>query len=75
MPVKRTATSEESFPTKIVQRVMHKLALEELSDTIATKLSEQILSRLQVDTLVATLLEKYGDELENAITTAIMETI
>ena len=75
MPVKRTATSEASFPTKIVERVMNKLDVEQLSETIAIKLSDEVLARLQVDTLVATLLEKYGNELENAITTAIMERI
>ena len=75
MPAKRTATSEDSFPTKIVERVMNKLDVEQLSETIAIKLSDEVLARLQVDTLVATLLEKYGSELENAITTAIMERI
>ena len=72
---KRTAPEQkaESLPAKIVERVLPKLDLDQLADGIAAKLSEEILTSLKIDTIVATLLEKFGGEVEEALTSAIIE--
>ena len=73
MPPKRVATAPaESLPAKLVERVLPKLNTDQLADAIAVKLSDQILTSLQVDKIVSSLLERYGSEVEEAITSAVI---
>ena len=75
MPARRTVSSTpaESLPAKIVERVLPKLNTDQLADAIAVKLSDQILTSLQVDKIVSSLLERYGSEVEEAITSATID--
>ena len=75
MGTKRSVKAKPSapLPVKIVERVLPKLDTDQLADAIAGKLSERLLTSLQVDSIVSTLLEKYGSELDEAITAAIVE--
>ena len=70
---KKQAKPSAPLPVKIVERVLPKLDTDQLADAIAGKLSEQLLTNLKVDTIVSKLLEKYGSELEEGITAAIVE--
>ena len=47
--------------------------LDQLADTIADRLSEHIISSFKVDSIVTVLLEKHGKELEDLMTSAIVE--
>ena len=75
MKAKRTAPEPKaaSLPAKIVERVLPKLDLDQLADGIASKLSAEILTSLKIETIAATILEKIGGEVEEALTSAIIE--
>ena len=71
--MKARPSAPTTLAAKIVDRVIPHIDTDGLAETIGAKLSEQILSSLKIDSIVSTLMEKYSTEVEEAITSAIIE--
>ena len=55
----------ESLPSKIVERVLPKLDLDQLADAIAAKLSDHIIGSFKVDSITDTFLLAPGFRAES----------
>ena len=72
MPPK-SATNPQTFPTKLVDKVVALLDLNKLASTLADSLSQKLLGSLDVDRLTNLVMSKYGEELEEKLISAIID--
>ena len=74
MPTKRI---ENSTPTtsKLVDRVIARLDMDALAESLADKLGEKMVESLNVDRIVTTLFDKHSDELQQGLVEAIVQRL
>ena len=68
MPTKELPT----LPSKLVQKIVKGVGIDKLSNSLADTLSHRLLESLEVEKLANTVFERYADELQEAIVTAII---
>ena len=71
----KTADVEPNLRSKLIDRVLERIDLEELSTAIADRLGEKMLASVNVGLLVTTLFDKHGEELQRGLTNAILERL
>ena len=71
MPAKELPT----LPPKLVQKIVKDIDIDKLSNSLADTLSHRLLESLEVEKLANTVFERYGEELQEAIVTAIISKI
>ena len=64
-----------SVASKLIDRVVQKIDLDEITTTIADKLSATIVEHLDVDMTVASLFKIYGVELHELLIQAIVDRL
>ena len=79
MPSKKPSTAlaqpndaNPTLTTRIIDKVMAKLDLDQLAASLADKLGEKLLATVNTDTLADTLLDRYQEEFEHTLTEAIL---
>ena len=82
MPSKKPSTdtaqpnaATPTLTTRIIDKVMAKLDLDQLAAFLADKLSEKLLGTVNIDTLVDALLVKYQAEFQHTLTEAILDKL
>ena len=73
--MKAKPTASQPLSARLVEKILVKLDVDQLAEAIGDKLSEQMLGSLHTDAIVARLVEKYGPEVEEALTSAIIERL
>ena len=62
-------------PMKLIDRVLDRIDLDELSSSLADKLCKKLVESLNVDRLVSTLFDKHGEELQQGLMEAIVNRL
>ena len=74
MPTKKP-TSDTPFPNKLIDRVIAKLDLDALSDSLTEQISQKMLAAVNVDNLVTAVLDKHGQQLQEGLAQAILDRL
>ena len=64
-----------TLTTRLIDRIMQKLDLDQLAASLADKLGERLLASVNTDTLVDTLLDIYHEEFQHTLTEAILNRL
>ena len=61
--------------SRLIDKVMAKLDLDQLTSTLADQLGEKLLATVSTDSLVNVLFDKYHEEFQHTFTQAILERL
>ena len=67
------ATKAKEAKPKLVGKILAKLDLDSLADTLVESLSENLLNTINTDTLAEQVMAKYADTLQTALIEGIMQ--
>ena len=67
------ATKAQEAKPKLVGKILAKLDLDSLADTLVESLSEKLLNTINTDTLAEQVMAKYADTLQTALIEGIMQ--
>ncbi len=70
MPTKQP---DKPVAGKLIDRVIARIDMETLAQSLADKLGEKLMQSLSVDDLVTKLFDKHGDDMRQGLTDAILE--
>ena len=73
MPTSKT--NSPTVATKLIDRVMASIELDELATSLANRLGRKLLEATDTDTLVEKLFQKFQGEFQEALTTALLERL
>ena len=71
----KSNTGEKAFSNasgKLVSKVIERIDLDSLSNTLAEQLANKLADSINVDSLVATAFENYKEALQKSLTDAIL---
>ena len=74
MPSKKP-TSDAPFPNKLIDRVLAKIDLDALSDSLTEQISQKLLAAVNVDNLVTAVLDKHSEQLQEGLAQAILDRL
>ena len=69
------SADEPKLLARLTGKVLENLDMHALSDSVADQISEKVASKIQTCDLVDRLLQKYQEEIEAAITEAIVQRL
>ena len=69
------SADESKLLGKLTCKILETIDFQELSESVADQISEQIASKIQTCELVDRLLQKYQEEIQAAITEAIVQRL
>ena len=61
--------------SKLIEKVMAKLDLDQLTSTLADQLGERLLATVSTDSLVNAVFDKYHEEFQHTFTQAILDRL
>ena len=64
-----------TLANRLIDRVLDRMDLDELTSTLADKLCEKLMVSLNVDRLATTLFDMHGEELEQGLIDAIVHRL
>ena len=65
----------KNMATKFLQKVIGRIDLEALTDTLAEQITQRLFERINIEALVEQVLDKYGEDLQDGITTSILQSL
>ena len=74
MPAKKPGDANPE-PTKLIDRVLERIDLDELASSLADKLCERLVESVNVDLLVTTLFDSHGEVLPQGLIEAIVQRL
>ena len=60
---------------KLVNKVIERIDIDSLSNTLADQLADKLADSINVDSLVATVFEHYREALQKSLTDAILQRL
>ena len=64
-----------TLANRLIDRVLDRMDLDELTSSLADKLCEQLVESLNVNRLVTTLFDMHGEELKQGLVDAIVHRL
>ena len=77
-PSEINETSKTAFnntSAKLIDKVMERIDLDDLSNTLADQLASQLADSIKIESLVATLFTEYGEGLQDQLTNRILRRL
>ena len=59
--------------TSLIDKVMERINLDDLSDTLADQLASKLVDSIKIESLVSSLFDKYGDELQRGLSDTTLQ--
>ena len=69
------ANNSKPMANRLVDRVMDKIDMDALTESLADKIGEKMLTCINVDSLVNALHEQHTEEFQQALTEAILSRL
>ena len=70
-----TVQNTSKLTTSFIDKVMERINLDDLSDTLADQLASKLVDSIKIESLVSSLFDKYGDELQRGLSDAILQRL
>ena len=74
MPLKKP-TPDAPYPNKLTDRVLARIDLDALTDSLTEQISQKLLAAVNVDNLVTAVLDKHSQQLQEGLTQAILNRL
>ena len=68
-------TPDAPYPNKLIDRVLARIDLDALTDSLTEQISQKLLVAVNIDNLVTAVLDKHSQQLQEGFAQAILNTL